>query len=172
MAASAENVPGDAIAGVEIYDGATALGAATFAKGEWTYTASHLADGAHDFSAVATDLAGNSARAVLAAVDVATQAPGVSASESISGLTNQTSDTITVSASAEAVLGNTIAGVKIYDDAKALGAATFAKGEWTYTASNLPAGCMSFPRSSRTWPAIRRAPRSPRSMWRRERRQR
>jgi uncharacterized repeat protein (TIGR03803 family) len=144
VSASAEAVAANAIAGVEIYDGASPIGAATLTNGEWTYTASNLADGAHDFSAVVTDTAGNSASAALAAVDVATQAPTVSASESVSGLTDRTSDAITVTASSEAVTGNAIAGVEIYDDAKALGAATLSNGVWTYTASNLTDGAHDF----------------------------
>jgi hypothetical protein len=142
--ASAELVANNAIAGVEIFDGATDLGAAALANGVWSYTASNLADGAHDLSAVATDMAGNKTSAALMEVDVATQAPTVSATQSVSGSTNQTSDTITVTAGAEQVANNIIAGVEIYDGATDLGAAIFSNGVWSYTASNLSHGAHDF----------------------------
>ena len=137
---------GDAIAGVEIYDSGTAIGAATLANGVWTYTASNLDDGAHDFSAVATDLAGNSTSAALTEVDVSTQAPLVYAWQSAFGFTDQNSDTITVSTDAESVPGDAIKGVEIYDGATAIGAASYSSvtGDWTYTASNLAAGVHDF----------------------------
>lgn len=56
---------GGGVAGVELYDvtgGRTVdLGHATIAGGAWSFTATGLADGSHQFSAVATDLAGNAA---------------------------------------------------------------------------------------------------------------
>jgi hypothetical protein len=140
VTAQAETVPGNAITGVEIYDGSTDLGAAALSNGVWTYTASGLADGAHDFTAVATDAVGNVGSTALAEVDVATQAPTMSASQSISGLANQSSDTITVTAQAETVASNTIVGVEIYDGSTDLGAATLSNGVWTYTASGLADG--------------------------------
>ena len=48
-----------------------------------------------------------------------------------SGLTNETTDTITVTASAEAVPGNSIANVEIFDGTIDLGAATAnCNGTW------------------------------------------
>ena len=130
-------MPDDAIAGVEIFDGSTDLGPATSnGNGTWSFTAGGLAEGAHDFSAVVRDAAGNSATSALAAVEVATHAPTTSASELISGLTDQNYDTITVKASAEAVTGDAIASVEIYDRGNAVGAATLSNGLWSYTASN------------------------------------
>ncbi len=140
VTASAEAVGGDSIAGVTIFDGATSLGAATAAAGgTWTFTVAGLADGTHAFSAVPTDLAGNSASSALSPVTVATQAPSVAASQSVSGLTNQTSDTIIVTAAA-AVAGDSIVGVEIYSGAAPLGAATLSGTTWTYVASGLTDG--------------------------------
>ena len=125
--------PGNSIANVEIFDGTTDLGAATAnGNGTWSYTATNIADGSHVFSAVATDAAGNTATATLAALDVATQAPTVSITGLWSGLTNETTDTITVTASAEAVPGNSIANVEIFDGTIDLGAAT-ANGNGTWS---------------------------------------
>jgi hypothetical protein len=138
--------PGNSIANVEIFDGKTDLGATTAnGDGTWSYTASGLADGSHVFSAVATDAAGNTATFTLAAVVVATQPPTVSAAGLWSGLTNQTTDTITVTASAEAVPGNSVANVEIFDGMADLGAATAnGNGTWSYTASGLADGSHVF----------------------------
>ena len=144
VSASAEAVGGDSITGVEIYNGTTALGAATSSgAGTWILTASGLADGAYDFVATATDAAGNSASYALPAVTVATKAPTVSAAESVSGVTNQTSDTFTVSASAEAVGSNSITAVEIFSGSTDLGQATSSgAGTWTFTANGLSPGQM------------------------------
>ncbi len=143
MTATAEAVSGDSIKSVEIYNGAAAFGAATQnGDGTWSFTASGLAAGqTYDFVATATDAAGNTAAYSLAPVTVAEQPPTVSATESVSGLTNQTSDTITVTATAEIVGGDSIAGVEIYNGATDLGAATHnIDGTWSFTASGLSDG--------------------------------
>ncbi len=47
------------VTSVQVYDGATVLGAATVSAGTWNYTTAALADGSHSFTAKATDTAGN-----------------------------------------------------------------------------------------------------------------
>ena len=125
VTASAENVAGDSIADVAIYDGATLLGVASAnGDGTWTFTAQHLADGDHSFQgATVSDAAGNATTSPLAATAVATQAPVV-AIESAGGLTDQPTQTIIVSASAEAVSGDAISTVSLYDGSTLLAAAT------------------------------------------------
>jgi hypothetical protein len=144
VTASAEAVTGDSVTGVEIYDGTTDLGAATSnGDGTWSSTASGLADGnTYDFSAAVTDAADNQTTATLAPVTVATQPPTASATESMSGLTNHTSDTITVTASAEAVTGDSVASVAIYDGGGFVGVATYnsVAATWSYTAGGLEDG--------------------------------
>ena len=44
---------------VQIYDGATLLGSAVVSGGSWSYTTSSLSSGEHEFSATASDSAGN-----------------------------------------------------------------------------------------------------------------
>ena len=141
VSATAEAVGGDSITGVNIYNGMTLLGAATLTSGTtqsgtWSYTASGLADGTNNFSAVATDAAGNTGAATLSPVMVATKPPTVTASESVSGLTNQATDTITVTAASEAVTGDSISSVTIDNGGTAIGAATYnaGSGTWTYVA--------------------------------------
>ena len=144
--ATAKSVADDFIASVVVFDGATELGAATLSGGVWSFTASNLAVGAHDFSLVTTDAAGNATTTTLAPVDVISSpsSPTVSASETQSGLTNQTSDTIAETASAAA--GLTIASVEVFDGANDLGAASFnaATGMWSFTAENLGDGVHDF----------------------------
>ncbi|HEY0587647.1 MAG TPA: Ig-like domain-containing protein [Pseudoduganella sp.] len=63
---------------VKIYDGATLLGSVTATGGVWSYTSTTLADGSHNISATATDVAGNvSAASAAIAVTVDTTAPVV-----------------------------------------------------------------------------------------------
>ena len=53
---------------VQVYDGATLLGTATAnGSGAWSFTTATLADGAHSFTATATDAAGNVSAASSAA---------------------------------------------------------------------------------------------------------
>ena len=146
VTASAEAVGSNTVANVEIFDGGTNLGAATSnGNGTWSLTTGTLTDGAHNFSTTVTDAAGNAASATLAEVDVATQSPTVSAAETVSGLTNQNTDTITVTASAEAVGSNTVANVEIFDGGTDLGAATSnGNGTWSLTTGTLTNGAHNF----------------------------
>ena len=59
------------VSSVQVYDGATLLGAATVSSGNWSYTTPALLDGSHSFTAKATDNAGNTTTtsAVTATVD-------------------------------------------------------------------------------------------------------
>ncbi len=138
--ATAEAVNTNAIASVEVYDGATALGAATLSGAAWTFTTPTLADGAHDLSTVTTDAAGNTTTAALTQVDVATAPPSVTAFQSLIGLTTDNQDTITETTSAEAVGANAIVSVEVFDGSADLGAATFAGGSWTFTTQPLAFG--------------------------------
>ena len=143
--ATAEDVPGDSIVSVVVDDGEAELGAATLLNGVWSYTASDLALGGHDFAVVATDAAGNSTKTTLAHVDVVSGAgPTVNASISTPGLTNQTSETISETATAAA--DNTIVGVEVFDNDTDLGAALFNSDTqtWSFTASGLADGAHDF----------------------------
>ncbi len=68
--ATAENVGGDAIAGVEICDGSADLGAATRSNGYWTFTAQNVFPGTNNFTARATDFAGSMASFALPQVTI------------------------------------------------------------------------------------------------------
>ena len=146
VTASAEAVGSNTVANVEIFDGGTDLGAATSnGNGTWSLTTGTLTDGAHNFSTTVTDAAGNTASATLAEVDVATQSPAAGLAESVSGLTNKTSDILTVTARAENVPVDSIANVEIFDGSADLGAATSnGNGTWNLTASGLTNGSHSF----------------------------
>ncbi len=67
----------EAGATVKVYDGATLLGSAVAtAAGAWSFTTAALADGAHNLTATATDVAGNTGPASSAlAVTIDTGAP-------------------------------------------------------------------------------------------------
>jgi hypothetical protein len=68
-------------------------------------------------------------------------APVVTASESVSGWTNQTSDLITVTATDA---GSGVKSVEIFDNGNDLGAAQLVNGVWTFTAQNLTEGSHAF----------------------------
>ena len=87
--------------------------------GAWTAAipssdATALANGTATLSVQATDAYGNTSTAVGDSVLVAETAPVVTASESVSGLTNKTSDTISETATTTARA--TITGVEVYDN--------------------------------------------------------
>ena len=133
------------IAGVDVYDDTTGqkLGAASLVSGTtWTYNAANLSDGDHKFYAVITDAAGNTTKtADLATVTVDTTPPTAAAAGSASGLTNQTSETITVNASD----ADGIASVAVSDGGAFLGNATqTSPGVYTLTAANLSQGNHDF----------------------------
>ena len=140
---------------VSLYDNGstTALGTATVQAGvtgvdgglpRWTATVTLSGDGTHRIVASDTDLSKLTGSSSAVIYTLATQPPTVSASESISGLTNKTSDVITVTATAEAVTGDSITGVEIYNGPADLGAATLSGGTWTYTASLLDGQTYNF----------------------------
>ena len=146
-----DNTPtlsGTATAGstVTVYDGSTALGTATAdGSGAWSYTTGALSDGAHSFTAKASDAAGNTSTSSAFGVTIDTAAPGAPV---ISGYTTDTGvvgdgitsdNTPTLSGTAEA--NSTIT---VYDGATALGTtSTDGSGAWSYTTGGLSNGSHS-----------------------------
>src|SRR5262249_23090986 len=66
------------VSSVQVYDGATLLGAETISSGTWSYTTAALLDGSHSFTAVATDNAGNTATTSAVTAMVDTKPPALS----------------------------------------------------------------------------------------------
>jgi hypothetical protein len=93
VTAAAESVAGNSVVNVEIFDGGADLGAATLSGGAWSYTANNLLPGAHNFTARATDAAGNAASTSLATVTVTGAAPPPNAQYTLSGFGFTRSDT-------------------------------------------------------------------------------
>ncbi|MBN8524581.1 MAG: Ig-like domain repeat protein [Planctomycetes bacterium] len=125
----------EALAIITIRDGATVLGTVTAAAdGAWTYAVPGRSDGAHAFTATATDIAGNTGAASAATsivVDTVTVTPQVTAISPDSGrsssdrITNAT--VLTVRGTAEAA-----STVTIRDGATTLGTAIAdANGAWS-----------------------------------------
>ncbi len=125
---------------VTIFDGAASLGTATLTGTNWTFTVLvALSDGAHSFSAKATDTAGNATTSATLTVTVDTVAPVVSTPDlataddtgisSTDNITTQKRPTFTGTATA----GST---VTVFDGATLLGTATLAGTNWTYTVPN------------------------------------
>src|SRR5205823_6094894 len=137
---------------VQVYDGATLLGAAIVSSGNWSYTTAALLGGSHSFTAKATDNAGNTTTtsAVTATVKMGrasgrvrrtimtdtgasgTITSGGGTTGNASGLTGAVSD------------ANGVSSVQVYDGATLLGAATVSSGNWSYTTAALLDGSHSF----------------------------
>ena len=133
---------------VKIYDGATLLGSVTAnGSGAWTYTTATLSNGAHNFTATATDVAGNiSAASTALTVTVDTAAPVAPTLASFSTDSGTVGDhitndnTLTLSGSAEAN-----STVTVYDGATLLSTVTAnGSGAWSYTTAALSDGTHSF----------------------------
>ena len=121
---------------VTVFDGTTTtpLGSVKAnASGSWSYTTFALVDGAHSFTATATDAAGNTSKASTAlAVMVDTVAPvaPLIANDTING-----NNSVTLTGMAE---GNST--VKVYDGATVGSATANASGAWTFTTGQLSIG--------------------------------
>ena len=119
---------------VRIYDGATLLGSTVAsAGGNWSFVTATLNDGAHNFTATATDASGNSSAASGAknvTVDTATPvSPTIGLQSVDSGIAGDNITNIkVVSLTGVAEISSTI---KIYDGATQLGSAVAnAEGVW------------------------------------------
>ena len=106
---------------VKVYDGATLLGSATAnGSGAWSYTTAALSNGTHNFTATATDVAGNTGVASsVAAITVNTPVPTIVSISPDSGvvgdgITNANVLTLTGAATASST-------VNVYDGATLLG---------------------------------------------------
>jgi len=129
---------------VKVYDGATLLGSAIAnGSGAWSFTTAALSNGAHSFTATASDAAGNTGVASGAmAVTVGTATPNITSFSPDSdvvgdGITDASVLTLTGSAAANST-------VKVYDGATLLGSVTAnGSGAWTYTTAALSNGSHS-----------------------------
>ncbi len=166
---------GGTISSVDIYEGTTDLGSATFssgsslATGTWTFTTTSLADGAHTFTAKATETAAatntsTSSPSVVDHVDATNPTIGTpTQSASSTAWTKTTTNTITVTASDTA---SGLQKVEIYEGTTRLGAATAVSnstGTYTYTVTGITEGTTRIPPWRRTTWAIRTRPRPPAS---------
>jgi hypothetical protein len=129
---------------IKVYDGATLLGSTTAnGSGAWTYTTAALNEGAHNFTATATDAAGNTSLASQP-VDptIALAAPSIVSFSTDSGvvgdgITNDNTPTLIGSAQANST-------VKVYDGATLLGSTTAnGSGAWSFTTAVLADGVHS-----------------------------
>jgi hypothetical protein len=136
-------VTGAAGTTVNVRNGTTILGAATVSNGSWRFTTS-LAAGSYDFSAVATDLAGNTTISDDPAFEVAGAAPSVAITAQTLPQDSGASATDRITSDGAVVLAGTVGGaagtiVEILDGTTVLGDATIANGSWTY-ATTLASG--------------------------------
>jgi len=117
---------------VQISDNAQFLGTVTGDNaGNWTFTASGLAEGGHTIGAATTDAAGNNNNASLG-FSVDTVAPAIQISSPGEGAL--------INVNTVPVVGTTQAGltVEVYDGASLLGSTlSAAGGDWSFTANGL-----------------------------------
>src|SRR5690606_13976445 len=128
---------------VKVYDGATLLGSVTAnASGAWSFATATLADGAHAFTATATDVAGNvsgSSSALNVTVDtVAPSAPLIKTLAPTAWGAGTTDFTLS---------GVAMAGthVQLYDKGVLLGTVIAGlDGTWNYSIDALSSGTHAF----------------------------
>jgi hypothetical protein len=151
--ATADNVTGNAIQTVTIYDKDNAgfsASAVLQSNGEWTYTASGLSNGAHQFYAVVSDVAGNQTTTkALAADNVSASGIGGSITGSLPAISNSTTEYLSGTATAALIKGDSIASVSIFDTVNGvqtyLGNAQYSGGNWGFSnISPLPDGQQAF----------------------------
>src|SRR5262249_22367678 len=140
------------VSSVQVYDGATLLGAATINSGTWSYTTPALLDGSHSFTAEATDNRSEDRLAAAVTATVGTTAPDETISRRIitdagawgtiasGGVTKD--NTLGLSGTVSDASG--VSSVQVYDGATLLGAATISSGNWSYTTAALLDGSHSF----------------------------
>jgi len=134
-----------AVSTVKVYNAGALIGSATINPDHtWTLTATLGEGNYNQLSVTATDIAGTKASASTSQyVVIDTTAPTVnSQSESNPGLTQSTTEIITVNASDAHV----VQSVAIYNDVtqQKVGDATLSNGVWTYQASGLTDGTYKF----------------------------
>ena len=129
---------------VTVSDGATVLGSATTdGSGAWSYTTAALADGSHSFTAVASDVAGNSgATSAAFAVTIDTVAPAVPKILGYASDTGVVGDGLT-SDNTLLINGTAVANstVTVSDGNTVLGTTTAnGSGAWSFTTAALADG--------------------------------
>ncbi|WP_246623954.1 Ig-like domain-containing protein [Sphingomonas colocasiae] len=146
----------EANATISVYDNGALLGTATAdAAGAWSFTpATALGQGAHSFTAIATDAAGNSSAPSAAyAVTIDTAAPGVpvigSVTDDVGAVTGVVANGGTTDDNRPAIAGTGAeanATISVYDNGTLLGTTTAnGAGAWSFTpASALGQGVHSF----------------------------
>ncbi len=114
---------------VHVFDGAKQVGTATTnGSGLWSFDTGHLADGSHNFTSTATDVAGNvSAASAVKGVTV----DGPASAVAITHLHENSSDVVTINGTADA--GSQI---KISDGTNVVATEhAAANGTWSFTSS-------------------------------------
>ena len=129
------------ITSVQVYDGEVLLGSADVSGGAWTFTTAALGEGAHGFTAAATDKAGLVASTAAVTANVETTAPAVSFSTTLgtdSGLTSTISSGDTTRDNTLALSGTVsdasgVSQVEVFDGGSSLGLAALdtTQGTWT-----------------------------------------
>ena len=125
---------------MQVFDNGTAKGSTTASGGTWSITLNSLSDGAHPYTAKATDPAGNtSAASNTRTITVDTTPPAAPAITTPAGDTLQKSTSVTLG-------GTTVSGttVEVFDGSTSKGAATVSGTTWTITISGLADGAHAY----------------------------
>ncbi|WP_237712974.1 Ig-like domain-containing protein [Serratia sp. M24T3] len=133
---------------VTISEGTTVLGTVTAGtNGAWSFTTATLANGAHTFSATATDAAGNVSTATTLTLTVDTVAPAaitnLTVTDNVGTITGTLANGARTDDNTPTLAGTTEANaiVSIYDGTTLLGTTTASNtGAWSYTTVALSDG--------------------------------
>ena len=160
---------------VTLLEGSTVLGTTTAdGSGNWSITSSVLANGVHNLTARATDLAGNQTTSGTLAVTIDTLAPTVSAPDLTATSDSGTSNTDNLTSVTTPVFTGTAragATVPLLEGSTVLGRTTAdGSGNWSITSSVLATVSITSRPGPPIWPGIRPLPglwRSRSTRWRR-----
>ena len=127
---------------INLYDAGKLIGSTTSkSDGTWSFDTGHLSDGNHKFTAVASDLAGNtsasSAAKAISVIDspVSSTSPESSASIELTNVDQSSHNSVVIGGTASAH-----SQIKIFDGAKEVGSAKAnADGDWSYNTGSVSA---------------------------------
>lgn len=114
---------------VKLYDAGKVIGEATTkADGTWSFDPGHLSNGDHKFSAIASDVAGNTGVASAAKAISVTESSASSSGIELTNAYQGWNNSVVIKGTADAY-----SQIKIFDGAKAIGSVKAnADGDWSY----------------------------------------
>ncbi|MBN9040908.1 MAG: hypothetical protein J0H38_06430 [Rhizobiales bacterium] len=118
---------------VKVFDAGKQIGSVTTkSDGTWSYDTGHVADGSHNFTATATDIAGNASATSSGKGISVIDAPTTTSSAGLTDVFSGWFNSVVIKGTSDAY-----SQVKIYDSGKSIGTVTAdSDGAWTFASSS------------------------------------